>query len=266
MVHHKNLVMVVRVGGKVLREHDGAVRLPFGSEYTISLKNLSAQRVLISALTIDGQEMLEGYSLVIHGREEATLEGRVKNGEVRAAFKFIQKTEAISENRGDRTDDGIIVVQYQFEALPKPILYVSGPAYLPAPQWSDYVLCNTSSSNTSYSLHNSAPAQCISATSVGTSTPGEEVHTSRSSPCTYTEGITVEGSDRHQNLFYAEHIQNLELAKHTLSLRLLGGTASEPVTTPVYSRVKVKCKSCGNLTSTAHKFCPSCGTRLVSAY
>lgn len=41
MVYNNNLIACIKVDGKVLREKNSSVELPFGTEYTILLKNLN---------------------------------------------------------------------------------------------------------------------------------------------------------------------------------------------------------------------------------
>ena len=41
MMYHKKLVASIRTNGKILREFKDTVYLPFGSEYSILLKNLN---------------------------------------------------------------------------------------------------------------------------------------------------------------------------------------------------------------------------------
>ena len=63
MVYQDKFVVSVKVNGKVLREHDkDHVYLPFGSEYSILLKNLESRKALVT-INIDGKNAL-GLSLI----------------------------------------------------------------------------------------------------------------------------------------------------------------------------------------------------------
>ena len=107
MTYNQKLVAVVKVNGKVLRDTDDVIRLPFGSEYEIYLKNLNSQRAVVN-ISIDGQDVLDGNRLVIDPNTEYALEGFMKDRKVRNKFKFINKTKEIADYRGDNVDDGII--------------------------------------------------------------------------------------------------------------------------------------------------------------
>lgn len=58
-MYHQKLVCCVKVGGKVLRESGDSVNIPFGSEYSILLKNLNSVRIQAKVF-IDGQDATEG--------------------------------------------------------------------------------------------------------------------------------------------------------------------------------------------------------------
>jgi len=113
MVYKDRFVAVIKCGGKVLREKDDTVTLPFGSEYSLLLKNLES-RIAVVKVTVDGQDAIDG-SLILQPNSQCELEGFLKGHEVKNRFRFIQKTEEIVEHRGDRVDDGIIRVEYRFE-------------------------------------------------------------------------------------------------------------------------------------------------------
>jgi len=113
MVYKDRFVAVIKCGGKVLREKDDTVTLPFGSEYSLLLKNLES-RIAVVKVTVDGQDAIDG-SLILQPNSQCELEGFLKGYQVKNRFRFIQKTEEIVEHRGDRVDDGIIRVEYRFE-------------------------------------------------------------------------------------------------------------------------------------------------------
>ena len=63
----KNFVAVVKCKGKVLREYsDGTIRLPFGSEYSIYLKNEETRKALVD-IKVDGENVLKGHKLILDG-------------------------------------------------------------------------------------------------------------------------------------------------------------------------------------------------------
>lgn len=115
-MYNNNLAMAVKVDGKVLREVNDKVYLPFGSEYTLYFKNTSSKRCRIK-ITIDGTDIMDGRNLIVNGNSNATVSRFIKNGNLTEgnSLKFIEKTEAISNHRGDKIEDGLITVVYEFE-------------------------------------------------------------------------------------------------------------------------------------------------------
>ena len=68
-----------------------------------------------SEIEVDGENVLNGHKLVVNGNESQEIKGFMKNMNKTNKFKFINKTEEIQEHRGDRIDDGMVRVTYQFE-------------------------------------------------------------------------------------------------------------------------------------------------------
>ena len=58
MTYNNQFVAVVKVNGKILREINDVVTLPFGTEYSIMLKNLSPNDC-VATIEIDGQNVME---------------------------------------------------------------------------------------------------------------------------------------------------------------------------------------------------------------
>ena len=90
MVFNNNFIAVVKCRGKVLRESNGGeVRIPFGSEYSILLKNKSNQRAVVN-VEINGDDALSSNQIVIDGNGKLELEGFMDgDGDVTNKFKFI---------------------------------------------------------------------------------------------------------------------------------------------------------------------------------
>lgn len=119
MMYSNQLVCSIKVNGKILREkiQDGnsSVFIPFGSEYSLIFKNLSGRNAVVHA-EIDGRDInaaKQGFYL--QAGRTIELEGFEKNYKTERHFKFIQKTSEISDFRGDRIDDGMIRITWQFE-------------------------------------------------------------------------------------------------------------------------------------------------------
>lgn len=119
MVHKENFVVAIKNNGKILREvFSNTVYLPFGSEYSVLLKNLNSVSAVVD-VDIDGISV--GKGIIVRPNTSTELEGFLEGYSVKNRFKFIQKTKEISDYRGDRVDDGIVRVEYRFEKTYTPI-------------------------------------------------------------------------------------------------------------------------------------------------
>ena len=124
MMYHQKLVACVKVDGKILRESGDSVSIPFGSEYSILLKNLNTVRVQVK-VSIDGTEATEGTWLVIQPNSSVELERFIRNGNMNRGnrFKFIERTGKSEKHRGIGSDDGLIRIEYQTEKV-QPIVNI----------------------------------------------------------------------------------------------------------------------------------------------
>ena len=119
MMYSNQLVCSVKVNGKILREKilDGnsTVLIPFGSEYSLIFKNLAGRNAVVH-VEIDGRDInASKQGFYLQAGRTAELEGFEKNYKTERKFKFIQKTEEISDFRGDKIDDGMVRITWQFE-------------------------------------------------------------------------------------------------------------------------------------------------------
>lgn len=128
MMYSNKLAIAVKAGGKVLREFDkDTVYVPFGSEYTLLIKNLNSVRAQVR-IEIDGNDATEGTWLVINPNSEVEVERFIKNGNLAQGnrFRFIERTAAVENGpRGIGVEDGLIRIEYQFEK-PAP-MWLSSP-------------------------------------------------------------------------------------------------------------------------------------------
>lgn len=247
MMYKNNFVVVVKCKGKILRERDGgSVYLPFGAEYSILLKNKDASRALVD-IEVDGENVMNGHKLIVEGNETQEIKGFMRDMRKTNRFKFIHKTKEIQEHRGDRIDDGLVRVTYQFEKKhvePITITFDSFPTQRkckrsPSVDWT-YCDSRTSVSNNSdnsvyfSSFNNAAPVS--------------------------DEGITVKGEKITQNYNYGD-IGALESAIHTIVLHLKGQTQKKKVVKKAMTvRTKLGCSTCGRKNKSTNKFCHNCGT------
>lgn len=256
-MYKSNFVLAVKASGKVLREFDDTVYLPFGSEYSLLLKNMFSRKVRVH-VKIDGQDALDGKSLVIDANDSIDLKRFIKNGNLESgnAFKFIEKTSKIEKHRGNRAEDGLITVEYEFESnwknsiggsitttnphpLPyKPFNPYDGPAY---PQ----IWCDVSADTNGV-----AGERFRSFVPKNPSLYSAQVNTA---------GITAPGSVTEQAFTPAGHFFG-DGVKHSITLQLKGQVdGQQEVQKPVTVTRLKRCSMCGTSVRQVAKFCHECG-------
>jgi len=240
MMYNNNFVVVVKHKGKVLREsNNGIVRLPFGSDYTILLKNKDSRKA-VADVEIDGEDMATG--VIVPGNDSVELKGSLNGLKVRNHFRFIKKTREISNHRGDRPDDGLVRVEYRFEQYdivkPLPIRQFKKRSDRTDISWV------YTDSNTSGGHSGSAVMDCYYSAS---------------------DGITVPGAETRQNFEYG-HTKTLEYQSHVIVLQLRGTVKKRKQVRKVKKAITVKtrlqCQTCGRKSRSSLKFCGNCGTYL----
>ena len=250
-MYESKLAAAIKVNGKVLREFDkDTVYIPFGSEYSILLKNLNTTRAVINVF-IDGDNTVPG-GIVLNPGQEVDLERSVKNGNLQEGnrFKFIERTGAIEQHRGVKLEDGLVRVEFQFEQPVRPITWTNDIYYggnKIYPQGS--VLRNSTADWV-------APAGSVtcSATMDSYSTASAQAFVNQVNDA----GITVPGSKSTQT-FQTTYVGALESVKHSMIFKLLGGEAVKQAVTVKH---KPRCVTCGKQNKAHAKFCQECGTAL----
>jgi len=285
MTYKENFVVAIKNGGKILREKDSAVTLPFGSEFSILLKNLDSRKAVVR-INIDGKSIMDGKELVINDNSSVEIERFIREGGRK--FRFIHKTKKIIEYRGDRIDDGFVKVDYRFEKRVDEVItrhyhfhdwdfyYPRGPKYIPCYDepivWRMDYDSNSSGVNVSGGVNTS---QVFYNESISNAK-------SFSSQPNIDEGITVEGSKSDQN-FIPSYTKELEEQWHTIVIRLKGykntplpeadpdlvqifrkslTSAEYPlfVKKPITVKDKLVCPTCGLKSKSNAEYCSRCGT------
>jgi hypothetical protein len=116
-MYKNQLAVAIKHNGKILRENKDLVQLPFGSEFSVLVKNLNSRRVKFT-LHIDGTDVLDGQEIIVNANSETEMKRFIRNGNMNEgnAFKFIERTAAIEDGpRGIKVDDGIVRVEFWFE-------------------------------------------------------------------------------------------------------------------------------------------------------
>ena len=267
MTYSEKFVAVVKVKGKILREHDDIVCLPFGEEYSIFLKNLNTVKAVVS-ISIDGEDVLNGHQIIVNPNESVNLEGFLKNQVVSHKFKFIQKTKEIQDYRGDKIDDGIIRVEYRFEKIVYHTTTWSQniPVYpynSPYPTWFKSAI-SENGRGTSYfsSTFGSGSVGGMCSDSISASNNMQLGETFNSAPM-QDEGITVKGGHSNQKFIYC-WTNELDETSSVIVLKLRGiNSKGENVSEPIQVDRKIICGICGRSSKSSLKFCGNCGSSLI---
>jgi len=286
MTYKDAFVVEVKCKGKILRMRDDFVYLPFGSEYSIYLKNLSAKKASVK-IHIDGQDVLDYSSLILNPNTSTELEGFLRGITATNKFKFIKKTQEIQEHRGDKIDDGLIRVEFAYEKdKPQRKVILEDHEYhhhhhhghdyhWNYNNWFDgdssikYTAAVGGSSGdgirgmaeSSFTMNNSkggpevqnAFYSNVTSDSLGTESLGAPLD---------DEGITVKGQEINQQFRYGQ-IGDLDPAE-VIVIRMKGvdGNSSATVQQPLTVQSKLTCSSCGRVSKSSFKYCPNCGTYL----
>jgi hypothetical protein len=285
MMYQNKFVVAIKAGGKVLRESKDLVQLPFGSEFSVLVKNLNSRRAKFT-LNIDGTDVLDGTEIIVDANSEVEMKRFIRNGNMDEgnAFKFIERTQAIEDGpRGIKVDDGVVRVQFWFEKE-KPQVVETVHHHRDV-WWNDYYRrypYYTGYYGSSGGLHSSdisnvrlGSARAISkgipqaSNATATFDGGASFNTSSSVgidcvPAAETlndAGITVPGSKVEQK-FQTVYGFDAEAQSHVIILRLAGKVGEAAVVAPVTVKAKQKCTTCGHVNKANAKFCSDCGTAL----
>lgn len=250
-MYSEKLAIAVKCDGKVLREFGDKVYLPFGSEYTLLIKNLHTQRAVVN-ISIDGTTAT-AQGLVVEPGKEFELERFIQSFEKGNRFKFIERTAEVSKHRGNKLEDGLVVVEFRYEA--EPMLTAVAPDELP--EWMY---------KRSPKLYKSAPASTTTSHTKGVMDWAptmdrcceREIKTSGgnliSTDCHNEVGITVPGSISEQK-FHSVMIGKLEAQKHSMVIHLIGMTEdNQKVAAAVSVKAKPKCVTCGKTNKATASF------------
>lgn len=257
-MYQDKMVVCIKVNGKVLRENREDIELPFGSEYSMSLKNLESRKAQVK-ITIDGEDVLKGKSLLIKPNDTVDLEGFLTEDNIaKNKFKFIEKIKEISEFRGDRIEDGLIQVEFTYEKA-KPIVqdvHWNNNWNYGTMLNSNYMYTNCRSD---ISTNSGIPKGILRGVTLDSM---DSCSLSNSISTQSLQGITVKGSEINQE-FTQGNIAQLEDVSHVMIFRLLGyKDNAEKVELPKFTKDKLQCKTCGHTCNSNAKFCDRCGTYL----
>jgi len=268
-MYQEKMVVCLKNNNKILREKEGIIQIPFGSEYSIYIKNLESRKAKVK-ISIDGVDVLNGQSLLVNPNDTTELEGFLNDCIAKNKFKFIPKTKETSEYRGDKIEDGLIRIEFWYEKL-KPITQQINQVFNPISPWITYKqpiydYSPTWITTTSNITSKSVQMDCLRSFDNNictTSFTAQNCSLNNSvSLKSFEEGITVKGEEINQEFKYG-NIGALEENSHVIILRLQGfNDIGEKVEKVITVNDKLQCKICGKVSGSSSKFCDRCGSYL----
>lgn len=291
MVFNQNLVAVIKNKGQILREtrsDNDTVYIPFGSEYSILLKNLNTVKALVN-VEVDGREAIS--ELIVHPNSDVELERFFEDDMNKGhKFKFVEKTENIRNYRGDKIEDGIIRITYRFEnktyinkidPCPWKTLHPWTPWRIDDyyERWSfpggtrhykyyvndiGYEVFDSSNDGNTRSATFTNTNSDISCYGLdNTKMWSQEINNNNRLNQINDDGITVEGNYSNQS-FVRGNIGMLEPHTYCINIQLKGYFPNKgEVKTPLTTKIKIQCEYCGKRNFGKNKFCSECGSCLV---
>ena len=266
MVYQNKVVAAIKVNGRVLREINDSVIIPFGSEYSVLIKNLNSVRIKFQ-LSVDSKNATSNTWLVIPPNSDLELERFIRNGNWSEGnrFKFIERSPEIEAYRGILPDDGIVRIEFQTEVvrevIPTPIRryydeWVPRPTPYPWRKPRPYNITRAMGRPGEPRPTHPQSARYASAA------PSRVRAFMDSSGPRSDVGITVPGSRSNQS-FYPAHWFETTGQSEVIVLRLKGEVEGRNVERPVTVDTKVTCSTCGKSSKAIGDYCSRCGTALV---
>ena len=261
-MHSNNFIMSVKSNGKVLREMGDIVYVPFGSEFSLYLKNLNSRRASVK-VSIDGNDVLNGSELIVGANQSMELERYLKDLNKGNRFKFIERSAGVEAHRGVQAEDGLIRIEFAYEKQ-----------YYVSPSWN-----NDYCGSPVYGVGLHYPPGCRSLlggttkgliqnsflNAVGTTTCNASVATysaqSAEEPSYNDAGITVPGSESNQKFTTVAGFSTD--ASTVMVIKLIGELGQNKVQHAITVKTKQRCQTCGHINKMTSKFCTECGTALV---
>jgi hypothetical protein len=252
MMHSNDFVVAIMVNDSALLESKGGVvAIPFGTEYTIRLRNKHKDRRALAKVFID-EENISGGGVIVPADKFVDLETSPANPGRKFKVVSAESSEAVEAGKNNKSDDsnGVIRVEWQLEKEWKAtqVVYVDRPVpYYPwrsrrpydNQPYFDSRLCDTEQSLNCNTLDESPKSSNFAG----------EVPTSRR----LKEACTVEGGRSNQT-FYDAYIDT-ESVTTTIRIVIRGFKGIEGA-----SSTAKHCENCGaSRKFRKAKFCWDCG-------
>jgi hypothetical protein len=262
-MYFNSFVVYVYKDGDILRDIDGKIEIPFGSEYSLILKNLNS-RIAVARISIDGTDILDGNEVVIQPYDMLKLDGFLKGNIAQNKFKFIEKTKKIEEYRGNKIEDGLIRVEFRFQKEKNPFSYFVSYNSNLIPKsldnnsgWSNWKAEVTYTSNVDSSDKLIRTASMFDNNKESVYSVGSAAANSFQNK----DGITVKGEHINQQ-FYETYVGNLEETSSVIILQLTGYRNEIPVKKAFTVSDSLICPTCGTKNKYNSHYCGECGTFL----
>jgi hypothetical protein len=284
MMYHEKFAAAIKINGQVLRESGDIVTLPFGSEYSIYMKNLNTVKAMVRVY-IDSHDVTEGW-VIIEPNSTIDLERSIRGHNLNEGnrFKFIERTAQIENFRGVGLEDGLIRVEYKFAIPQYQPHYWPNNGFLRGRNFSKGKgISGSGSFNAGPSSRSVAPSfYASSSSSWGDSDSTNSCYTSSLNSQVSTEpsgqamncnflqtqpvalndaGITVEGSISGQQFYDAAWFPT-EASSHSIIFRLKGRVGNQKIAKAVTVKEAKMCSICGRSNKHKNRFCAGCGASL----
>ena len=248
------VVACIKVNGKILREDGTAVTLPFGSEYSVLIKNLNATRIKVR-VSVDGTDATEGVWLIVNPNSDLELERFIRNGNLKAGnrFKFIERTAEIEEHRGIKADDGLVRIEYRVEkrVVADEVIHHTKHVYEYDFEPWPWRPCRTFPRRPFWNPDDTFMKSEGVVRAMG-------MHASVTADNT---GITVAGGESNQGFQWTSGFETGP--SQVIVLQLRGAVGGKVAKQAVTVHMKPKCETCGRVNKAVSKFCSNCGTALA---
>jgi hypothetical protein len=267
MMYSNDCVLAILHKGKVLRETNGEVHLPFGSNYKIRAKNNGLGRVKVKIKVDDTYIHPDNQVFVINSGDHLDLERMITDGNLKSGPKL--KFVALSNGRvqdPSNKDNGVVTVEFYRETVytrpyiyDKPlkpiepydggIIYDINTTHLGSHTGGGTFDCCTTSTNYVNSDMSSGSIGCSLTTNTG---GGMRTKSSKVS-----NGATVTGKKSSQKFSLTNDFAT-DYFPATLTLKIFG--LDEPKF--VKDTRNKFCDNCGRKNRFKAKFCSQCGRKI----
>ncbi len=272
-MYKNNFVLTILRNGKLQKEMDGNVGLPFGTEYKIRLKNKNCRQAMAKVF-IDNIQVCSLGDFVIGAGSSLDLERFVETSLARGKkFKFVSLDHSEVDDPTS-SENGIVKVEFRLEKQTpficfdpvkiKPFPFVgedyNGTGNFKHYDWT-YWCDNDSSGKKSGNTYICNDAKSLRSTHDGSACYVNYCSTNIGPPESLT-GATVGGGDSNQQFYYASDF-NVEDIPTVLTLKLVssGDLNNKKVVSTKISKGR-HCTACGRAVKSYYRYCSNCGCKL----